>query len=74
MTVQKRMSVDEYVSEAEWLFEAGLGAEYVCETLHVSASALTKAAWRRGNIFVYERANRLQSAERYARDRVGGRT
>ena len=69
VTIQKRMQPDEYIAEAEWLFEAGLVAEYVCETLKVSANALTKAAWRRGNTFVYERAITLQGQERICRER-----
>lgn len=71
MITQKPMRPDEYIAEAEWLFEAGLDAEYVCEALGVSAAALTKAAWRRGNTFVYERAITLQGRVRSRR--VGGR-
>lgn len=67
MITQKPMRPDEYIAEAEWLFEAGLDAEYVCDALQISASALSKAAWRRGNTFVYQRANALHGRERSRR-------
>lgn len=74
MISQKAMRPNEYIPEAEWLFEAGLDAMYVCAALGIDPRTLNKAAWRTGNIFVYERTCEYAAAVRYERSRRVGKS